>query len=498
MSSQKACRDLDALLSAYVDHEATAEEMAIVERHTRSCAACASRLNQYATLIPRLDADVRAVLFKAEVASGRVGQTRFRDLTERMTLRGSPVRLLSRTATFVFILAMAFVAAVILARTTPAGQSPAATTGAQPSAPATPATPNLPSSSSPSAPVLVASVNGLVDPAVAAYLQRAVSVADESHASALVIVLDASGGLDGPMQQVAEALAGSSTPTLAFIAPGRANTADTRLAQSTRLVAATTTPDVETFLHAADGQTVQTPAGPLTLATASAPITTFEMEPLDAIAHHLLDPTTAYLLFVLGLFAVLVELAHPGSLVPGVTGLTCLALASIAFAVLPTNWVGVAALVTAVGLMAIEVKASTHGALVLAGVVCLIVGSLWLYAAPGSVLPIQTELSIAPGVLVAAAAIGLIGGLLLVRIARQIHVLPPLVGLEQLVGAHGTSRSALNPDGVVHVDGQLWSARVRGRRLDADQPVRVVARHGLVLEVESATVGAATRKGTLS
>ena len=31
MSSQKACRDLDALLSAYVDHEATADEMAIVE-----------------------------------------------------------------------------------------------------------------------------------------------------------------------------------------------------------------------------------------------------------------------------------------------------------------------------------------------------------------------------------------------------------------------------------------------------------------------------------
>jgi membrane-bound ClpP family serine protease len=56
----------------------------------------------------------------------------------------------------------------------------------------------------------------------------------------------------------------------------------------------------------------------------------------------------------------------------------------------------------------------------------------------------------------------------------------------------------LDPDGVVHVGGQLWSARVRGRRLDADQPVRVVARHGLVLEVESATIGAATRKGTLS
>ena len=67
MSSQKACPDFDALLSAYVDHEATADEMATVETHTRSCAACASRLNQYATLVPRLDATIRAVLSEAAV-----------------------------------------------------------------------------------------------------------------------------------------------------------------------------------------------------------------------------------------------------------------------------------------------------------------------------------------------------------------------------------------------------------------------------------------------
>ena len=194
-------------------------------------------------------------------------------MTERLNPRASPVRLLSRAATLVFIVAMAFVAAAILARNAPAVRSPADDTGAQSSPPATVTTANLPNSSSPSAPVLVASVNGLVDPAVAAYLHRAVSAADESHASALVIVLDASGGLDVPMQQVAEDLAGSSAPTLAFIAPGQANTADTLLAQSSGLVAATTTPNVEAFLRSVDGQTVQTAAGPVTLATASAPIT---------------------------------------------------------------------------------------------------------------------------------------------------------------------------------------------------------------------------------
>jgi membrane-bound ClpP family serine protease len=497
MSSQKACRDLDALLSAYVDHEATADEMAMVETHTRSCAACAARLKQYATLVPRLEATIRTVLPQAEVAGARVEHARFRDRTERLNRGASPVRLLSRAATVVFILAIALGAAVVLARSAPVVESLAVTTGARPS-PVTPTAPRPPSSSSPSAPALVTSVNGLVDPAVAAYLQRAVSAADQSHASALVVVLDASGGLDGPMQQVAQTLVGSSTPILAFIPPGQASTADTRLAQSAGLVAATTTPDVEAFLRAADGQTVQTPAGPALLATASAPRTTFEMDPTEAIGHRLLDPTTAYLLFVLGLFAVLVELAHPGGLVPGATGVACLTLASIAFAALPTNWLGVMVIVAAVGLMAVELKAATHGALVLAGAVCLIVGSLLLYAVPGAGLPIHTEVTIAPSVLVAMAAIGLIGGLLLVRVARQIHALPAVLSPAQLIGAYGTSRSELDPDGVVHVGGQLWSARARGRHLDADQPVRVVARHGLVLEVESATVGAATRKGTWS
>jgi membrane-bound ClpP family serine protease len=39
-----------------------------------------------------------------------------------------------------------------------------------------------------------------------------------------------------------------------------------------------------------------------------------------------------------------------------------LTLASIAFAALPTNWLGVVVIIAAVGLMAVELKATTHGA----------------------------------------------------------------------------------------------------------------------------------------
>jgi membrane-bound serine protease (ClpP class) len=489
MSTQSHCRDLDSVLSAYVDHEATADEVAIVEAHIRTCADCAARLRRYQTLTPRLEADVRALLFKAEVDGGQIAanRCRFRPPPERAAFGGPPpVRLLGRLATVAVLAMMAFIGVVLL-RGAPA-RAPGVETGA----------PAAGSTSEVRAPVLVASIDGLVDQAVAAYVHRSVSAAATSHAGALVIVLDASGGLDGPMREVAQDLAGSSVPTLTFVAPGRANAADSALAQSSGIIGAARAPNLEAFLRAVDGREARTSAGPVTLATTGAPIQTIDMAPLEALQHRLMDPTIAYLLFVLGLFGVFAEFAHPGSLLPGVTGAVCLALASVAFGMLPTNWLGVAVLVAAVGCMALELKAATHGALVLAGAVCLTVGSVLLYSAPGTALPLQTDVTIAPAVVIGAVVAGVTVGLLLARVARRIHNLPPVLNLEQLIGARGLSRSDLNPDGIVHVGGQLWSARLRNGRLEPGQPVRIVARHGLVLEVESAALGAATRKGTLS
>ena len=496
MKTQRHCRDLDAVLSAYADHEATAEEMVVVEAHARTCGECAARLRRFQKLTPRLEADVRGLLFKAEAAAGQTLATRARFAgrpARRMTLEAPPVRLLSRLATVPLVLVVMVLVGVVLVRSAPAGRAPGVETAAQPSAPTSVSAPP-----SAGAPVLVASIGGLVDPAVAAYVHRAVSAAEQSHAGALVLVLDASGGLDGSMQQVAQDLATCSVPTLAFIVPGRTDGADMQLAQSSGLAAALNTPNLDAFLRAVDGNEARTPAGPVTLATAGARIDAFEMEPLEALAHRLMDPTTAYLLFVLGLYAAFVELAHPGALLPGATGLVCLTLASVAFAMLPTNWLGVAVLVAAVGLMALELKAATHGALVLAGVVCLIAGSVLLYSAPGSLSPVQTDVTVAPAVLIGAAGTGLVVGLLLARIARRIRDVPPVLNLEHLIGARGVSRGGLDPEGVVYVGGQLWSARLRGGRLEGGQPVRVVARHGLILEVESATLGAATRKGIVS
>src|SRR5579859_4762823 len=75
------------------------------------------------------------------------------------------------------------------------------------------------------------------------------------------------------------------------------------------------------------------------------------MQPIDVSTQGLFDPTTVYLLFVLGVFAVFVELAHPGAVVPGAIGLVSLGIATAAFTTLPINPYGVVLIVASVGLM---------------------------------------------------------------------------------------------------------------------------------------------------
>src|SRR5512132_3973357 len=58
-------------------------------------------------------------------------------------------------------------------------------------------------------------------------------------------------------------------------------------------------------------------------------------------------------------------------------------------------------------------------------------------------------------------------------------------GVENLVGATGEAAERLAPSGHVRVRGELWEAK-SSSELPRGARVRVVAVHGLVLEVESA------------
>jgi membrane-bound serine protease (ClpP class) len=407
------------------------------------------------------------------------------------------------------------------------------------------------------APVLVAHVEGAIDPIAARYLQAVVDTAERDGAGLLVVTLDTPGGLDASMRQMVQALLNTPTPTVVYVAPAGARAASagvfiaqaatvTAMAPGTTIgaahpvaaggeslsgdladkitndaaaylasiarqrgrnevwvqeavrhsaaldaqsavearVADLIAADLPALLRAIDGRTVTTTAGPVTLRTADAPVTTLEMQPAERFVQRLIDPTIAFLLLTIGFYALLIELFHPGAVAPGVTAVICLVLALVALASLPVNWGGVVLIAAAMALFVVDIKAATHGALTVAGLVCLVLGALLLYAPPGPPSPTLPAAEVAPPVLIAMTALGAALSLLLAGAAVRVRRQPALSAVDHLSGALGVTTGALTPRGTVQVGGQLWSARLHAGVLGPGQRVRVLARRGLTLEVE--------------
>jgi membrane-bound serine protease (ClpP class) len=243
-------------------------------------------------------------------------------------------------------------------------------------------------------------------------------------------------------------------------------------------------PDLPAVLTALEGRAVTTAAGSMTIHVAGAEIRPIDPQLVEVVAQKVFDPTIAYLLMTIGFFAILIELFHPGALVPGVSGVVCLVLSFVGFAAMPMNWGGVVLILASAALFVLDLKAAVHGGLTVAGLICFVIGSLLLYSPPGPPSPTLPDVSVGIPALVAAAGVGGLFSLLVVRTALRMAGRAPITGSQLLSGATGVTRSLLDPNGTVNVAGQVWSARVRNGRIDAGRPIRVVSRTGLVLDVE--------------
>ena len=66
---------------------------------------------------------------------------------------------------------------------------------------------------------------------------------------------------------------------------------------------------------------------------------------------------------------------------------------------------------------------------------------------------------------------------------RRMRRVQVQTGVENLIGATGEATTPLSPSGQIRVLGELWQARASSE-LPRGAPVRVVALHGLMLDVE--------------
>jgi membrane-bound serine protease (ClpP class) len=194
----------------------------------------------------------------------------------------------------------------------------------------------------------------------------------------------------------------------------------------------------------------------------------------------LIDPNILTLLFLAGLAGIGYEIFHPGVVLPGALGLVALITALFGFSVLPVSWAGVILLLAGVGLLVADVHVTSHGALTVAGLICLAVGAIMLFQNAPAPYHTSKPLVITIAVVLGSAWAFAVGK------AWQARHRPVLVSPQAIAGAVGEVRG----DGLVFVNGELWQARTaEGEHLRPGDRVRVESLDGLVLTVRPEHIG---------
>src|SRR5919202_6765063 len=134
------------------------------------------------------------------------------------------------------------------------------------------------------------------------------------------------------------------------------------------------------------------------LHTAGASITHVEPGFFTRLLNTLIDPNLITLLFLAGLAGIGYEIFHPGVVLPGALGAVALVTALFGFSVLPVSWAGFALLLLGVALLVVDLHVTSHGALTLAGLICLAIGSIMLFHNPPA--PYHTSTPLVVGIAV--------------------------------------------------------------------------------------------------
>lgn len=239
-------------------------------------------------------------------------------------------------------------------------------------------------------------------------------------------------------------------------------------------------PDIPTLLNDVDGMQVEMATGEIhTMHTAGAETSDIDMNVIESLLQMLSDPTIAYLLLSFGALGIFLELSNPGTFVPGIIGVICLVVGLYALGTLPVNWTGVALIAIAFALFFIDIFVTSFGLLLVGGLACFIIGSYMLIDAS-----VPGYGTVSRPVIWASAALILVCAVLIGAAVLRVMRKTPTTGKPALIGDIGEVRQPLDPNGMVFMQGELWTASTED---DATIPVgahvEVIEVHGLRLVV---------------
>ncbi|MDI6814627.1 MAG: nodulation protein NfeD [Dehalococcoidales bacterium] len=202
-----------------------------------------------------------------------------------------------------------------------------------------------------------------------------------------------------------------------------------------------------------------------------------EMSIVERFLHAISNPNIAYILLSLGTIGIIAEIYNPGALFPGITGGICLLLAFYSLGVLDAYWGGILLILLAFGLFIAEVFTTTFGLFTAGGITALVLGSLILFPGGSSTFQIDWRL-IATTVIIITALFTFV-----IHRAIQAHRRQPSAGKEELIGKTAVVKVALEPEGVVFLQGERWTAISEKGRVEPGEEVIITKVNGLKLWV---------------
>ncbi|MBU6428419.1 MAG: nodulation protein NfeD [Cyanobacteria bacterium REEB65] len=236
-------------------------------------------------------------------------------------------------------------------------------------------------------------------------------------------------------------------------------------------------PDLDSLLHQLDGQKVKVAKGRVVLHLRNAVVSTRKMDTFERALYIISDPNVVLILMQLGMLGLFFELTNPGAILPGVVGGICLLVAIFGMGMLPINYVGVALFALAFALFLADLYSPSHGVLTAGGIIAMILGGFMLLSGSTPGVAINRPLVV---------VIGLVTGLLFascVALAISAKRRPVKTGKEDLIGRLARTKTPLEPDGQVLLEGERWQARSESGPIDAGSEVVVRRLEGLTLIV---------------
>ena len=234
--------------------------------------------------------------------------------------------------------------------------------------------------------------------------------------------------------------------------------------------------DLNDLLAKLDGRQIRRASGGATIATRGDSIAMVELDSREKLVAIVTNPTIAYLLFLLGALAIIVEIFAPHGFVTGTIGFLAI-LASLAGIVdLPIQVAGAALLIAGMILLGLELKITSHGALTVIGLIAFIAGSfLVLPRMPGFAISAWAIVTVA--ILWAAILSGA------VRLVLRSRHAPVLTGVQRVAGKTGVAKTDIAPRGVVLVNGEDWDALADASPISRGERIAVDSVEGLTLHV---------------